>query len=247
MTSALTGRTAFVTGGSRGLGRAICLALAYEGAHVAFNYHRSHAEAEELLVQLKQISGKAWAFPISVLDRPGIQEIAKTLENEAGSVDILINNAGIGQVVPLVMMEEEDWDKMMDTNVKGAFNVTQAFLRGMIKAKKGQILNISSLAGVKMMQAPVHYCAAKAALKGFTEGLAKEVARYGITVNCLAPGVLDEGVSANLPEVKKTEFLKHCALGRVGSVREIADVATFLVSGRNTFMNGATVVVDGGV
>jgi NAD(P)-dependent dehydrogenase (short-subunit alcohol dehydrogenase family) len=144
-------------------------------------------------------------------------------------------------------MEEEDWDRMMDTHVKGAFLVSQAVMRGMIKRKAGRILNISSLAGVKMMQAPVHYSAAKAALKGFTEALAKEIGRYGVLVNCLAPGILDEGVSGNLPEAKLEDYLRHCSLGRTGRLEEVADVAAMLVTDRNSYMNGATVVLDGAV
>src|SRR5207248_4265676 len=135
----------------------------------------------------------------------------------------------------------------LDTNVKGAFLVTQQAMRGMIHRKRGRILNIGSLAGVKMMMAPVHYCAAKAALKGFTEALAKEIGRYGVTVNCLAPGVLEEGVSGNLPPAKLEEYLRNCALGRVGTLGEAADVAAFLVSDRNSYMNGATIMLDGAV
>ena len=243
----LNGRTALVTGGSRGLGRSICLALAREGARVAFNYSRSDAEAGELLESLRKLDAKAWAYKTSVLDKQGLKEMVRSIERESGAIDILVNNAGVGQVVPLALMEEEDWDRMMNINVKGAFLTSQAVLRGMIHQKRGKILNISSLAGVKMMQAPVHYSAAKAALKGFTEALAKEIGRYGITVNCLAPGVLTEGVSGNLPPAKMEEYLRHCALGRAGTFEEVAEVAAFLVSDRNSYMNGATVILDGAV
>src|SRR5262249_27575211 len=172
----LDGRTALVTGGSRGLGRAICAALAREGARVAFNYARRDDEAAAVAREAGARGPK-----VSVLDRAGLAEMVRDI----GAIDILVNNAGVGQVVPLALMEEEDWDRMMAVNVKGAFLTSQAVLRGMVRQKRGRILNISSLAGVKMMQAPVHYSAAKAALKGFTEALAKEVGRYGITVNCL--------------------------------------------------------------
>jgi 3-oxoacyl-[acyl-carrier protein] reductase len=243
----LEGRTALVTGGSRGLGRAICLTLAREGANVAFCYARSEQDAASSLAQIQAQGVRGWAFKVSVLDKPAVQQMVRTLEQEAGGVDILVNNAGVGQVVPLALMEEEDWDRVMSTNVKGAFLVTQAAIRGMIHRKRGRILNISSLAGVKMMQAPVHYCAAKAALKGFTEALAKELGRYGVTVNCLAPGILEDGVSGNLPAPRLEEYLRNCALGRVGTLAEVAEVAAFLVSDRNSYMNGSTLVLDGAV
>ncbi len=244
----LQGRVALVTGGSRGLGRAICKVLAREGAAVAFNYLKAEKEAEAALAALREAGARAWAFKASVLDKPALEALVRTVEREAGApIDVLVNNAGVGQVVPLALMEESDWDNMMDTHVKGAFLATQAVLRGMIRLKRGRILNVSSLAGVKMMQAPVHYCAAKAALKGFSEGLAKEIGRYGITVNCIAPGILDEGVSVNVPQANRDDFLRHCALRRLGTVDEVAEVAAFLVSDRNAYMNGATVLVDGGV
>jgi NAD(P)-dependent dehydrogenase (short-subunit alcohol dehydrogenase family) len=243
----LDGRTALVTGASRGLGRAICLTLAREGAQVAFNYRSDDAAAADTLAEIERHGHWARAFKASVLDKPALKAMVKTIETETDGLDVLVNNAGIGQVVPLALMEEEDWDRLMDTNVKGAFLTTQAAMRGMIRRRRGHILNISSLAGVKMMQAPVHYCAAKAALKGFTEGLAKEIGRYGITVNCLAPGVLQGGVSANLPENRLEEYVRNCALGRIGTFEECAEVAAFLVSDRNSYMNGATLVLDGGV
>jgi 3-oxoacyl-[acyl-carrier protein] reductase len=243
----LEGKVALVTGGSRGLGKAICLSLAREGADVAFTYAKRDDAARETLVEIESHGVRGWASKVSVLDRVGMQGLARSLESDAGHVDILVNNAGVGQVVPLALMEEDDWDRVMDVNVKGAFLVTQAVMRGMIRRRSGRILNVSSLAGVKMMEAPVHYSAAKAALKGFTEALAKEIGRYGITVNCIAPGVLEDGLSQNLPAARLDEFLKHCALGRKGTFAECAEVVAFLVSDRNSFMSGATIVLDGAV
>jgi 3-oxoacyl-[acyl-carrier protein] reductase len=244
----LEGRVALVTGGSRGLGRAICNVLAREGAAVAFNYSRSEEDARRTLDDLRSAGARAWAFRASVLDKATIDAMVRAVELEAGApIDVLVNNAGVGQVVPLALMQEDDWDRMMDVHVKGAFLVTQAVLRGMIRMRRGRIVNVSSLAGVKMLEAPVHYCTAKAALKGFTEGLAKEIARYGVTVNCIAPGILEEGVSVNVPPAKRDDYLRHCALGRVGTLEEIANVVAFLVSDRNSYMNGATIVVDGAV
>ena len=204
-TRLLEGKVALVTGGSRGLGRAICRTLAGEGAAVAFNYSRSDEDARRTLDELRSSGARAWAFRASVLDKVAIDAMVRAIEAEAGApVDVLVNNAGVGQVVPLALMQEDDWDKMMDVHVKGAFLVTQGVLRGMIRMRRGRILNVSSLAGVKMLEAPVHYCTAKAALKGFTEGLAKEIGRYGVTVNCIAPGILEEG-SAQLPRERVRE------------------------------------------
>jgi 3-oxoacyl-[acyl-carrier protein] reductase len=243
----LDDRVALVTGGSRGLGRAICEALAREGARVAFNYHKRDDEAQATLAALRAAGRDARAHKVSVLDKAGLAQMVAEIQRDLGDIDVLVNNAGVGQVVPLALMEEEDWDRVMATNVKGAFLTSQAVLRGMVRSRRGRILNISSLAGVKMMQAPVHYSAAKAALRGFTEALAKEVGRYGILVNCLAPGILEDGVAENLPKARRDEYLRHCALGRTGSFAEVAEVAAFMVSDRNSYMNGATVVLDGAV
>ena len=247
MTGLLDGRTAIVTGGARGLGRAICVALAADGADVAFNYLRDDEAAAATVAAITALGRRAWSFKVSVLDRAGLRAMAADVVAATGAIDVLVNNAGHGQVVPLALMEEEDWDRMLDTHVKGAFLATQAVLRTMIKQRRGRVLNVSSLAGVKMLEAPVHYSTAKAALKGFTESLAKEIGRYGITVNCVAPGVLDEGVSDHLPPARREEYLRHCAMRRLGRLDEAASVVAFLASDRASYLNGSTIVVDGGV
>ena len=243
----LDGKVALVTGSSRGLGRAIARVLAREGADVAVNYARDHAAAAATVDELCALGRRAWAHQASVSDKPAVRAMVAAIIEQAGAIDILVNNAGHGQVVPLALMEEDDWDRMMATHLKGAFLCTQAVLRGMVKRRAGRIINVSSLAGVKMMEAPVHYATVKAGLKGFTESLAKEIGRYGITVNAVAPGILDEGVSDNLPEARKEEYVRHCALRRVGTLEEAAEVVAFLASARASYMNGATVVIDGAV
>ena len=241
--SILTGKTALVTGGSRGLGRALVETFAGEGGRVAFSYARDDAGAEATV----EAAPGAKAFRVSVLDVPGTDAMIEAIEQEWGAVDILVNNAGISQNLPLALMEEEDWDRVMDVNVKGTFLTSRAALRGMIRRKRGVVLNIGSLVAVRMMEAPVHYCASKAAIKGLSEALAKEVARYGIRVLCLAPGLLEDGVGRNLPDYRLADYLKHCSLGRLGGLAEVARFAAFLVSDANSYMSGETVVIDGGV
>jgi NAD(P)-dependent dehydrogenase (short-subunit alcohol dehydrogenase family) len=243
----LDGRIVLVTGGSRGLGRAMVVAFARDGARVAFNYSSSDADAAATVAAVETAGGFARAYRCSVTDRDGLRAMVRRIGEEVGPIDTLVNNAGVGQVLPLALMEEEDWDRMMDIHVKGAFLTTQAVLRGMIRAKRGTILNVSSLAGVRMVRAPVHYCTAKAALRGFTEAMAKEVGKYGIVVNAIAPGLLDEGVADNIPADNRAEYVANCAMGRTGTCTEIAELATFLISSRNSYMSGATVMADGGI
>lgn len=242
----LDGQVAFITGGARGLGRAMVQIFCREGAKVAFNYRAADDEAAALVEELRGAGHTVLAQKADVTDKAALKALVKRIEAELGGIDVLVNNAGVGQVLPLVLMEEEDWDRMMDTHVKGAFLATQAVLRGMVKRRSGHILNISSLAGVRIIKAPVHYCTAKAALRGFTEGLAKEIGHYGIRVNALAPGLLDEGVAGNIPDDNRRDYERFSALGRVGTCAEVAEVAAMLVARRNSYMTGATILLDGG-
>lgn len=243
----LAGKRALITGGSRGLGRAMARAFAAEGARVAFTYARDEEAAARTLDELRAAAPDARGYKVSVLDFPGTEAIVRELEADWGGLDVLVNNAGVSQGLPLALVEEEDWDRVMDVNVKGAFLTARAVLKGMIRRRTGVVLNIGSLAGTRILDAPVHYCASKAALKGMTQALAKEVARYQIRVLCLAPGLLEDGVGRNLPEHRLADYLKHCALGRVGTFDEVARFASFLVSDANTYMSGETVVMDGGL
>ena len=243
----LQGKRALVTGGSRGLGRALCAVLAGYGADVAFNYSSDREGADATLQRILSERRRALAFQASVLDQAALEAMVKEIEAQWGGIDILVNNAGVSQPLPVPLMEEADWDLVMDVNAKGQFMAARAVLRGMIRRRAGALLNISSLAGLRLIEAPVHYAASKAAIKGFTQALAKEVARYNVRVNCLAPGLLEEGVGQSLPEHRMKEYLRHVSLRRVGTLEEVARFAAFLVSERNSYMNGETILMDGGL
>jgi len=247
-TRRLEGKRVLLTGASRGLGRAMAMAFAREGARVAITYTRDEEGAAGVVERLRADGlDEARAYKVSVLDGAATESMVRELEQAWGGLDVLVNNAGVSQNLPLALMEEEDWDRVMDVNVKGAFLTSRTVRKGMIRRKAGVILNIGSLGGTRMIEAPVHYCASKAALKGLTQALAKEVARYQIRVLCLAPGLLEDGVGRNLPEHRLADYLAHCALGRVGTFDEVARFAAFLVSDANTYMSGETVVMDGGL
>ncbi len=243
----LSDKCILVTGGSRGLGRALCDEFSAQGANVAFNYSSDDAGAEESLGIIESNGRRGLSYKVSVLDSSGLDDMVKDIESVWEKIDILVNNAGISQPLPIALMEEDDWDEVMDINAKGQFLTARAVLRGMIRRKLGCILNMGSLAGIRLIEAPIHYSASKAAVKGFTEALSKEVARHQIRVNCLAPGLLEDGVGKNLPEHRLREYLKHVALHRLGTLKEVAQFATFLVSDLNSYMNGATIIIDGGL
>lgn len=244
----LSGKRVLVTGGSRGLGRGICEVFAREGARVAFTYNKNEAAAQEVLDAIASAGGEAIAERCSVLDSKGTAALVKRLEAEWGGIDVLVNNAGITQNLPLALLEEEDWDLVMDTNVKGAFLSSRAVLRGMIRRKEGGVvLTLGSLAGVRMLEAPIHYCASKAALVGFSYALAKEVARYGIRVHCLAPGLLEGGVGIKVPDHRLKDYLDNCSLGRLGTFEEVAELAALMASDRASYLSGEVVVADGGL
>lgn len=243
----LEGKRALITGGSRGLGRSLCAVFAQEGASVAFTYAADEDGAAETLSEVATQGRPVLTARASVLDSKAMGDFVARCETEWGGLDILVNNAGVSQVLPIALLEEEDWDELLDVNLKGTYLATRLVLRGMFRRRAGRILNIGSIAGLRLLEAPVHYAASKAAIRGFTESLAKEVGRYGIMVNCLAPGILEGGVGQSLPPYRLKEYLQHCSLGRVGTFREVSEVAAFLVSDQNTYMNGATLAMDGGL
>ncbi len=226
----LAGKRTLVTGGSRGLGRALCQAFTTAGARVAFTWTRDEDGARDTRARC---GPQVRDYRVSVLDVPGTEAVVADLEQAWGGLDVLVNNTGVSHTYPVALLEEEDWDRVMDVNVKGAFLTARAVLPGMVRRKAGVILNIGSIAGARMLEAPVHYCASKAALKGLTQAL--------------APGLLAEGMGQNLPDSAVAEYLRHCALGRLGTLEEVAGFAVFLVSDHNSYMSGETIIMDGGV
>jgi len=244
----LEGKVAFVTGGSGAVGAAIVRTFVREGARVAFSY-RSHAEKVAQLVEECRAAGgrEARAYPLDVRDGPACQALAATVEKDLGRLDVLVNNAGLTQVMPLALIEEKDWDAVMDTNVKGMFLVTKAFVRGMIRRSAGAIINMGSLAGMRVLEVPVHYAAAKSAVVGFTLSLARELGRYNIRVNAVVPGMLTAGVSENVPPRQQEKYKEFCCLGRAGRPEEVAELVAFLASDRSSYINAQSIFVDGGI
>jgi 3-oxoacyl-[acyl-carrier protein] reductase len=244
----LAGKRVFVTGASRGLGRAIAVECARHGAHIAFNYRDDTDGAARCVAEVEAFGRRVLAHRVSVLDPEGLQRAVKDSEQGlGGGLDILVNNAGMSQPLPLALMEDADFDEVMNVNVKGTFVASRVVLRGMVRRRAGVILNIGSLAGARLLEAPVHYCASKAAVHGFTRALSKEMARFGIRANALAPGLLEEGVGRSLPEHRLKDYLEHVSLGRVGTLAEVARFAAFMVSDLASYMNGEVIVMDGGL
>ena len=243
----LSGKTAFVTGGTGAVGQAIVRALAAQGASVGFSYHSHSDKAREIEEELTGPVARVKAYELDILDARAAQGVCKAMESGLGPLDILVNNAGISQVMPFALIEEQDWDRVMDVNVKGMFLVTRAFVRGMIARKSGNIINMGSLAGSRVLEVPVHYATSKSAVIGFTLSLAGELARYNIRVNAVVPGMLDGGVGLNVPEKQRREYCNYCTQGRPGRPEEVARLVAFLAGDASSYINAQAINVDGGI
>ncbi|HEY7545833.1 MAG TPA: 3-oxoacyl-[acyl-carrier-protein] reductase [Blastocatellia bacterium] len=245
--SEFEGRAAIVTGGSRGIGRAIVKELASRGAKVAFNYTRSREQADALTEEIKATGGQALAFQADVADAAAAENMVKAVKTEFGSVDYLVNNAGITRDKLIMMMSEEDWDAVIDTNLKGLFNVTKPTVSIMVRQRRGAILNISSISGVVGMAGQTNYSASKAGVIGFTKALAKEIAKRSVTVNALALGLIETEMTAARAEEYRKKMIEQIPLGRYGTAEEAARIAVFLLSDDARYITGQVIQADGGL
>jgi NAD(P)-dependent dehydrogenase (short-subunit alcohol dehydrogenase family) len=239
----LTGKNIFVSGGSGYIGSNICRACAEYGANVYFSFYENEVSANNLMNEIKG----AKAININIRDLTDIKNKIEELYKEIDLIDVLINNAGTSQIMPFSMMEEADVDYMIDVNIKGTVFLTKAIIRRMIKYKKGTIVNMGSIAGHRMFDVPIHYAFTKAAISGFTTSLTTELKRFGIRVNSVVPGLIEGGISEGIPKELQEDFNKHCAVGRPGTGREVAEVVCFLASDRASYVNGQNIFVDGGI
>lgn len=242
----LEGKRAFVSGGTRGIGAAMCEVFAREGADVAFNYHSSDELAAEVRSKIESFGRRALSFKVSVTDRFGMKHIAREIMDAWGAINILVNNAAVNKPDNFATTTDRSWDWVVDTNVHSLFAVTKPFYKQMIRERAGTILNITSIGAIRALPTSVHYATSKAAMIGFTKCLSREAANFGITVNAIAAGIFDTDLGNTLPEKLLAAHENWVSLRRLGHPNELAEFAAFIVSARNSYMNGEIITVDGG-
>lgn len=244
----LAGKVAVVTGGSRGIGRAIAEDLAAHGAKVVVNYHTGAAAAAEVVQAIHSQGGEAVAVQADVSNFAAAKELMETAVQQFGQIDILVNNAGTTRDMLLPLMKEEDWDVVIETNLKSVFNCCKAVVRPMMRRKQGgRIINVSSVVGLVGQAGQANYAASKAGIIGFTKSLAKELGGRQITVNAVAPGFFPTALTAVLTEEMVQKAIEHTPLGRLGELPEVAHLVTFLASDKAAFITGEVIRVDGGI
>jgi 3-oxoacyl-[acyl-carrier protein] reductase len=243
----LNNKSVLITGASRGIGRAIALYFAKNGAKVAVNYSGSEAKANEVVEEIKANGGTAFAIKADISSSEDVTNMVKSVIDEFGSLDVLVNNAGITRDNLLMRMKEEDWDAVINTNLKGVFLTTKAVTRQMMKQRNGRIINIASIVGVSGNAGQANYVAAKAGVIGLTKTTAKELSSRGITVNAIAPGFIETDMTGKLEEGIKEDMLRNIPLARFGQPDDIAAAAAFLASDVSSYITGQTLHVDGGM
>jgi 3-oxoacyl-[acyl-carrier protein] reductase len=241
------GKVAIVTGGSRGIGRAIALELGNHGAKVAVNYHASAAAAEEVVAAIKAAGSDALAVQADVSDPEQVNTLFKAVTDAFGKVDILVNNAGITRDNVIMMLKPEDFDAVIDTNLRSAWLCSKAASRGMMKQRSGRIINITSVVGIAGNGGQTNYAASKAGMIGLTKALAKEIASRGVTVNAVAPGFIASDMTAALSEDILKKAIEAIPLGRQGAPEDVAKAVAFLASDDAAYITGQVLVVDGGM
>lgn len=243
----LKGKTAIITGGSRGIGKACAIYLAKQGADIVFNYSNNSSMAEETADEIKNLGVKVQAVKADVKSSQDIDYLFNQALENFNSIDILVNNAGITRDTLLIRMKEEDWDKVLDINLKGVYLTCKAAAKHMMKKRQGRIINISSVVGITGNPGQANYAASKAGIIGFSKSIAKELAPRGILVNVVAPGFIDTDMTSVLGEKVKDNILSQIPLGRYGSPEDVAKLVTFLASDDNQYITGQVINIDGGM
>ena len=243
----LSGKNALVTGGSRGIGRAVCLELARQGANVAVNYAGSAQAAEEVAAACRDLGVEAFAVQANVADAAAVDAMVKEVITRFGSIDILVNNAGITKDKLALQLKEEEFDAVVDTNLKGAFLCMKACYRPMMKQRYGRIINMSSVVGLRGNPGQANYAASKAGLIGMSKSIAKELASRNVTVNLVAPGFIDTDMTAVLPEAARTALLSSIPMARLGQPEDVARAVAFFASEHAGYITGQVLCVDGGM
>ncbi|GAX60727.1 3-oxoacyl carrier protein reductase [Candidatus Scalindua japonica] len=243
----MSNKTAIVTGGTRGIGKAITLELAKSGYNVAFNYSKSDDLAKELVKEIEGLGVKAMAKKADVSNFESAKTMVKEVKDEFGQIDILVNNAGITRDKLLALMKEDDWDDVININLKSVYNFSKAVIMTMIKQKSGNILNITSVSGIAGVAGQANYSASKAGMIGFTKALAKEVGKAKINVNAIACGFVETDMTSELPEEYKQKMIDMTALKRFGTTDDVAKTAMFMLSDGAKYITGQVLSIDGGL
>ena len=242
----LNDKVAVVTGAGRGIGRAVAIAYAKMGANVVC-VSRTQENSTKVATEIEALGQKSWAFAVDVSDTSAVESSAKNILEATGKVDILVNNAGVTRDNLLMRMSEEEWDTVLNTNLKGAFNFTKAFTRPFMKQRSGSIINIASIIGLIGNAGQSNYAASKAALIGFTKSVAKELAPRGVTANAIAPGFIETDMTAVLDEKVRGSIIDRIPMNRFGSPEDIANTAIFLALESTNYMTGQVLTIDGGM